>query len=60
LRFYLIEKVNPNQERYWKKIIIEQERLKPEYRRLEKLDRLLKKIPLMKRFAWNIAVVATK
>ena len=60
LRFYLIEKVNPNKERYWKKIIIEQERLKPEYRRLEKLDRILKKIPLMKRFAWNIAVVATK
>jgi hypothetical protein len=56
----LIEKVNPNQERYWKKIIIEQERLKPEYRRLEKLDKILKKMPLMKRFAWNIAVVATK
>jgi len=60
LRFYLIEKVNPNKERYWKKIILEQERLKPEYQRLEKLDRILKKIPLMKRFAWNIAVVATK
>lgn len=60
LRFYLIEKIDPNKERYWKKIIIEQARLKAEYRRLEKLDRVLKKIPLMKRFAWNIAVVATK
>lgn len=60
LRFYLIEKVDPNKERYWKKIIIEHARLKPEYRRLEKLDVLLKKIPLMKRFAWNLAVVATK
>lgn len=60
LQFYLIEKVDPNQERYWKKIIIEQERLQPQYRRLEKLDTILKKIPLMKRFAWNIAVVATK
>ncbi len=60
LRFYLVEKVDPNKERYWKKIIIEQERLKPEYRRLEKLDRVLKTIPLMKRLAWNIAVVATK
>ena len=27
LRFYLIEKVNPNEERYWKKIILEQARL---------------------------------
>jgi hypothetical protein len=60
LRFYLIEKVNPNQERYWKKIIIEQERLKPSYQQLEKLDGVLKKLPLMKRMAWNIAVVATK
>jgi ubiquinone/menaquinone biosynthesis C-methylase UbiE len=60
LQFYLIEKVNPNQERYWKKIISEQQRLKPLYRRLEKLDRWLKKIPGVKRMGWNIAVVATK
>jgi ubiquinone/menaquinone biosynthesis C-methylase UbiE len=60
LRFYLIEKVDPNKERYWKKIIIERERLEPSYRRLEQLDSFLKTIPLMKRFAWNIAVVATK
>ncbi|HBB34049.1 MAG TPA: SAM-dependent methyltransferase [Cyanobacteria bacterium UBA8803] len=60
LQFYLIEKVNPNQERYWKKIILEHQRLKPTYRQLEKCDRLLKKIPFMKRFAWNLAVVATK
>ena len=60
LRFYLIEKVHPNKERYWKKIIIEQARLEPEYRRLENLDKLLKKLPGMKRFAWNLAVVARK
>ncbi len=60
LRFYLIEKVNPNEERYWKKIILEHERLQPDYERLERLDRVLKKLPLAKRFAWNLAVVATK
>lgn len=60
LRFYLIERVDPNQERYWKKIIIEQERLAPSYQRLEQVDKVLKKFPLMKRLAWNIAVVATK
>jgi ubiquinone/menaquinone biosynthesis C-methylase UbiE len=60
LQFYLIEKVNPNQERYWKKIIAEQVRLQPMYRRLERLDRWLKKIPGMRRMAWNVAVVATK
>jgi ubiquinone/menaquinone biosynthesis C-methylase UbiE len=60
LSFYLLEKVNPNEERYWKKIITEQQRLAPTYRRLEKLDVILKKIPGMKRMAWNLAVVATK
>lgn len=60
LRFYLIEKVDPNQERYWKKIILEHARLDKDYRRLEKVDRWLKRLPLMKRFAWNLAVVATK
>jgi ubiquinone/menaquinone biosynthesis C-methylase UbiE len=60
LRFYLIEKADPNKERYWKKIISEQERLEPTYRRLDKLDKFLKTIPYLERFAWNIAVVATK
>ncbi|WP_263970955.1 class I SAM-dependent methyltransferase [Leptolyngbya sp. NIES-2104] len=60
LQFYLVEKVNPNEERYWKKIILEQARLEKTYLRLEKLDRVLKKLPLMKRMAWNLAVVATK
>jgi ubiquinone/menaquinone biosynthesis C-methylase UbiE len=60
LRFYLVERVDPNKERYWKKIIAESARLEPTYRRLEKLDRLVKRAPFMRRFAWNIAVVATK
>lgn len=60
LQFYLIERVNPNQERYWKKIILEHQRLEPEYRLLEHCDRLLKHLPGLKRYAWNLAVVATK
>ncbi len=60
LRFFLIERVDPNKERYWKKIIAEHERLEPTYRRLEKVDRVLKRLPFLKRFAWNVAVVATK
>ncbi|MFM7424684.1 MAG: class I SAM-dependent methyltransferase [Elainella sp.] len=60
LQFYLIERVNPNQERYWKKIILEHDRLRPTYLRLESLDRLLKRLPWLKRYAWNLAVVATK
>ncbi len=60
LRFYLIERVSPNQERYWKKIIYDEPRLRNSYQRLERLDHYLKKIPLVERYAWNLAVVATK
>ena len=60
IKFYFIERVNPNQERYWKKIISEETRLRPLYWRLEKIDNLMKKISYLKRFAWNIALVAQK
>jgi ubiquinone/menaquinone biosynthesis C-methylase UbiE len=60
LQFYLIERVNPNEERYWKKIILEHNRLESEYLLLEKCDQMLKQLPGLKRYAWNLAVVATK
>jgi SAM-dependent methyltransferase len=60
LCFYLLENVDPNQERYWKKIIIEKDRLQPSYLHLEKLDKILKQLPLIKRLCWNLAVVAQK
>jgi SAM-dependent methyltransferase len=60
IKFYLIDRVNPNEERYWKKIITDRQQLEPIYRRLERLDRVLKKIPGMRKYAWNLAVVATK
>jgi SAM-dependent methyltransferase len=60
LRFYLLERVNPNQERYWKKIILEHQRLRPTYQRLAGVDKILKKVPGLRKYAWNLAVVATK
>jgi ubiquinone/menaquinone biosynthesis C-methylase UbiE len=61
MRFYLIERVNPNDERYWKKVILEADRLKSKYERLEKLDRLaLRALPWLTRYCWNITVIAEK
>ena len=61
LRFLLIERVSPNKERYWKKIIIEHERLEPIYRRWARVDRwVLRAFPFLKRFCWNIALVCEK
>lgn len=60
IRFYLIERINPNKERYWKKILTDEPRLRPIYKKLEYLDFWLKKVPLFRKYAWNLAVVATK
>lgn len=61
LRFYLIERVHPSKERYWKKIIREHQRLTPIYNRWAKWDRaFLRAFPFLKRYCWNIAISATK
>lgn len=61
LRFYLIERVDPNKERYWKKIIDDHKRLERLYFRLEKMDKsFLRVFPFMKRYCWNLVIMATK
>lgn len=61
VRFFVIERVHPGRERYWKKIIQEHQRLTSRYRRLERVDRaLLRRMPWLKRYCWNIAVYAKK
>jgi ubiquinone/menaquinone biosynthesis C-methylase UbiE len=61
LRFFLIERVHPSKERYWKKIIREHERLTPIYNRWARVDRaVLGTLPILKRYCWNVAVCATK
>lgn len=61
MRFFLIERVHPSKERYWKKIIHEHERLTPIFNRLDRVDRwLFRKVPYLKRFGWTIAVYAVK
>ena len=61
IKFYLFERVDPNEEPYWRKIIYEEQRLRRTYSQLERLDNSVKSLfPMLKRFAWNIAVVATK
>ena len=61
VRFFLFQRVNPDKERYWKKILREHKELERTYCRLERIDRLLLKIfPFMKIFCWNVVVYAVK
>lgn len=61
LKFYFIDRINPNKERYWKKILVDHKKLEKLYNRLEKIDKvILKTLPFLKRYCWNIVIVASK
>ncbi len=61
IKFFLIDRVDPNKERYWKKILTDADKLKKTYIPLEKIDRLFFKIfPFMRRYCWNIIIMAKK
>lgn len=60
VKYYLIDRVHPNQDRYWKRILRE----KPENLRwwmpLRALDQMFSRIPLIRWLAWNIVIWGRK
>lgn len=61
LSFYIIEGVHPNEERYWIKVVREEERLGNRFAILNAIDSKLKKFaPFIDKYAWNIALVGRK
>ncbi len=61
LKFFFIDRVHPNKERYWKKILTDHKKLEPLYTRLAVIDRVVFKVlPFLKRYAWNIVIIAQK
>ncbi len=60
-KFYLIDRIHPNSERYWKKIIYEHSNLHRLYTTFEKLDnKVLNVLPFFKRYCWNVVVIAQR
>lgn len=61
VKFYLIDRIHPNADRYWKLIITREPELRPWVKPLMALDRtILAVIPPLKWWCWNMAVVARK
>jgi len=59
--FFLIERVHPNQDRYWKKIIREGERYATVFRLLYFFDKILLKVfPFLRPFCWVTVIEAIK
>lgn len=60
-KYFLIDRVHPSAERYWKKILTEdQEHIGWWFRPLLKLDEILFCLPLFPYLAWNIVIWGRK
>lgn len=60
LKYYFIDKINPNDERYWKKIYEEVPKNLNWWAPLNSIDKLLTKVPGLQWLSWNIVVIARK
>jgi len=61
VKFYLIDRIHPNSDRYWKRIITHEAQLRWMYRPLAALDSiLLTVLPFARWWCWNVAVVGKK
>lgn len=60
LKYFLIDRVHPNSERYWKKIFTETPKSLWWWFPLQAADRLVTRLPLISRLAWNVAIAARK
>lgn len=60
LKFYFVDQIHPNEERYWKKAIYDHHAFAKLYRWTSALDSWLLKVPGVRWLAWNMAVVLTK
>lgn len=58
LKYFLWSRISPNRERYWKRIYRETERTLWWWRPLEKLDRVLLRLPGVRWLSWNVLIIA--
>lgn len=60
LKYYLIDRVHPNADRYWKRIYRETPARLWWWQPLRALDSVFTRTPLLRRLAWNIVMWGTK
>jgi len=58
---FLFQRINPNEERYWKKVVDEGEKWKYIYKPLEYVDKILFAIfPFLRPLSWNVVIFASQ
>jgi SAM-dependent methyltransferase len=60
VKYYLVDRIHPNQDRYWKRILRETPSHLWWWTPLRALDRLLTCIPLVRWLAWNVIIWGRK
>ena len=61
LKYYLVDRVSPNEERYWKKIFKETEQSLAWWRPLLFLDeKIFTRIPALRWLSWNVVILCEK
>ena len=60
LKYFLIDRVHPNADRYWKRIFGETASSLWWWMPLERVDRILTRIPGVRRLAWNMVMWGEK
>jgi 2-polyprenyl-3-methyl-5-hydroxy-6-metoxy-1,4-benzoquinol methylase len=60
LKYYLVDRVHPNEDRYWKRIFRETDQTLGWWKPLRALDGMLTKIPGVRAMAWNIVMWGEK
>jgi SAM-dependent methyltransferase len=60
VKFFLVDRVHPNHERYWKKIYTDAERIAPLFRPLKRVDDwLLTRVPPLRWLCWNTVITVS-
>ena len=60
VKYFLVDWLHPNQERYWKRIYSETEATLWWWKPLAAIDRRLTRLPIIRWLSWNTVVLATK
>jgi 2-polyprenyl-3-methyl-5-hydroxy-6-metoxy-1,4-benzoquinol methylase len=60
LKYYLVDRVHPNQDRYWKRILRETNRSLWWWQPLRGMDLVLTRLPVVRRLAWNMVMWGTR
>jgi ubiquinone/menaquinone biosynthesis C-methylase UbiE len=60
VKYYALDRVNPNDDRYWKRILKETDSQLTWWKPLRALDGLLTRLPLVRWLAWNVVIWGRK